>query len=428
MRSTPFADNLALIASMGVARMQLFQGVIIALEELWAHKLRTFLTLLGNIVGVMSVMAVVSIIDGADAYIENEMIGAGSGIFQVEQMDALSILSDFDKFLKSMHNPKITFSDYAFLREHVTLAEFMDAGLSTQVQVRYRRLNIKSVPISGRTENYVMLGRQDLKDGRHFSSNEVAHRMNVAVVGFDVADRLYASLDPIGKEIWIAGLPFRIIGVLAQKPRGIGADPNMSIIIPVTTFGKIFGTQQSLSISIKPINLGQASECVDQTRLVLRSLRHLKPKQDDNFGIITQESLLNLWKTISSSILTVLVGIVSISLVVSGIIIMNIMLMSVTERTWEIGIRKAMGATSSNILWQFLVEATTLSMTGGFLGIIAGFIIAAIIAFYSPLPYAVKLWSIMIGLSVTFAVGIFFGAYPAAKAAKLDPIEALRYE
>jgi putative ABC transport system permease protein len=408
--------------------MQLFQGVIIALEELWAHKLRTFLTLLGNIVGVMSVMAVVSIIDGANSYIENEMIGVGSGIFQVEQMNALAILSDFDKFLKSLHNPKVTLGDYDYLRERVTLAEFMDAALSTRAQVRYRGLNIKSVPVRGRTENYVMLGRQDLKDGRHLSSHEVAHRENVAVIGYDVADRLYASLDPIGKEIWIAGLPFRIIGVLAQKPRGIGTDPNMSVIIPITTFGKMFGAHQSLSISIKPINLSNASECVDQARMVLRGLRHLKPKQDDNFGIITQDSLLALWKTISSTIFTVLVGIVSISLVVSGIIIMNIMLMSVTERTWEIGIRKALGATGNNILWQFLVEATTLSMTGGFLGIIAGFIIAAIIAYVSPLPYAVKMWSIMMGMGVTFVVGIFFGAYPAAKAAKLDPIEALRYE
>jgi putative ABC transport system permease protein len=304
----------------------------------------------------------------------------------------------------------------------------MDAGLSTRAELRYRRLNIKSVPIRGRTENYVMLGRQDLKDGRHLSIREVEHRENVAVIGFDVADRLYASMDPIGKEIFVAGLPFRIIGVLALKPRGIGADPNMSVIIPVTTLAKIFGTRQSLSISIKPINLSQSAECVDQTRMMLRALRHLRPKQDDNFGITTQESLLELWKTISSMIFTVLVGIVSISLVVSGIIIMNIMLMSVTERTWEIGIRKALGATSNNILWQFLVEATTLSMTGGFLGIIAGFIIAAVIAYFSPLPYAIKIWSILMGLSVTFVVGIFFGAYPAAKAAKLDPIEALRYE
>jgi putative ABC transport system permease protein len=190
----------------------------------------------------------------------------------------------------------------------------------------------------------------------------------------------------------------------------------------------VFGVRRSLSISIKPQNLALTDSCIDQTRQVLRSLRHLGPKREDNFGIITQDSLLNLWRSISSKIFMVLVGIVSISLVVTGIIIMNIMLVSVTERTWEIGIRKSLGATRINILWQFLVEAITLSMAGGVLGTMAGFILAAMIAFFSPLPYAVKAWSIFMGMGVTFAVGMFFGAYPAVQAAKLDPIEALRYE
>jgi putative ABC transport system permease protein len=412
----------------GAARMNLLQGVVIALEELWAHKMRTFLTLLGNIVGVMSVMAIVSIMDGADAYIEGEMIGAGSGVFRVQQMSDLSVVSDFEKYLKSMHNPKITLSDLAYLQERVTLAEYMDAGLSARTEVRYRRLKIKSVTIQGRTENYPMLGRWDLKDGRHFMGQETAHRKDVAVIGFDVADRLYPSLDPIGKEIQIAGLPLRIIGVLAQKPRGMGGDPNLSIVIPITTFERMFGARQSLTISIKPKNLSLATECTDQARMVMRNLRRLGPRHEDNFGVVTQESMLNLWRSISSRIFTVLIGIVSISLVVSGIIIMNIMLMSVTERTWEIGIRKAMGATSTNILWQFLVEATTLSVCGGFLGIVAGFGVAALIAFISPLPYAIKIWSILVGISVTLIVGVFFGAYPAMKASRLDPIEALRYE
>jgi putative ABC transport system permease protein len=409
-------------------RIQLFHGVLIALEELWAHKLRTFLTLLGNMVGVMSVMAVVSILDGADAYIEKEMIGAGSGIFQVERMNALDILSDFNQFLKSINNPDITLSDLAFLQDRVTLAEFMDASLGASTEVRNRRLNIKSVSIQGRTESYPMMGQWDLKDGRHFSGQEVSHRKDVAVIGFDIADRLFSSVDPIGKEIRIAGLPFRVIGVLNQKPRGMGGNSNLSVVIPISSFGRVFGAHQSLSISIKPKSLDQASECVSQTRLALRARRHLGPKREDNFGIITSESLLNLWNSISSKIFAVLIGIVSISLVVSGIIIMNIMLMSVTERTWEIGIRKALGASRTNILWQFLVESTTLSMFGGFLGIIMGFVAAALIASFSPLPYAVKIWSILIGMGVTFIVGMFFGSYPAVKASKLDPIEALRYE
>jgi putative ABC transport system permease protein len=408
--------------------MQWLQGVLIALEELWAHKLRTFLTLLGNIVGVMSIMAVVSIIEGADSYIEGQMSGAGSGVFRVQQRDSLNILSGYDIYLKSLHNPRITLSDLSYLQERVTLADYMDASLSDSVEARNRHFNIKSVSLQGRTENYPLVGEYDLKDGRHFSVQEVSHRTNVAVIGADVADQLFPSLDPIGRDIRLAGLPFRIIGVLAQKPRGLMGNPNLSAIIPITAFGKAFGAYRSISISVKPKNIDLTSQCMDQARLVMRSRRHLGPKREDNFAIVTQASMLDLWKSISSKIFAVLVGIVSISLVVSGIIIMNIMLMSVTERTWEIGIRKAMGATKTNILWQFLVESTTLSMVGGILGIILGFIIAALIASISPLPYAIKIWSIILALGMTFMVGIFFGAYPAAQAAKLDPIEALRYE
>ena len=172
---------------------------------------------------------------------------------------------------------------------------------------------------------------------------EVLHSRNTAVVGFDVVDRLYAAIDPIGKEIRIAGLPFRIIGVLAQKPTGPGGNPNLMVIVPVTAFRKIFGDNQSLTISIKPASLGQVADCVDQTRLAMRSLRRLGPKKEDNFGIVTQDNLLKFWKSVSSQIFAVLVGIVSISLIVGGIVIMNIMLVSVTERTREIGIRKAFG-------------------------------------------------------------------------------------
>jgi putative ABC transport system permease protein len=249
----------------------------------------------------------------------------------------------------------------------------------------------------------------------------------VAVIGLDVADRLYPGVDPIGKEIRIAGLTFRIIGVLAQKPAGLGGNPNLTVVIPITTFQKMFGAHQSLAISIKA-SLDQVTACIDQTRLAMRSLRRLGPKREDNFAIVTADNLLNLWSSISSKIFAVLIGIVSISLVVGGIVIMNIMLVSVTERTREIGVRKAVGATKMNILWQFLVEAVTLSSVGGILGIAAGFVIAAAIAYFSPLPYAIKIWSIVMGMGVTFAVGVFFGAYPAVQAANLDPIEALRYE
>ncbi len=408
--------------------MHLLEGIIIALEALWGNKLRTVLTLLGNIVGVMSVIAVVSIIDGMNSYMRNEVANEGSGVFSVQQVNGLDILSDFEKFLKSLHNPKITLYDLEYLRERVTLAEFMDANQTGGASIRYERFSIKSVTIQGRSEYYPMLGKWDLKDGRHFTPQEVQHSAEVAVIGFDVADRMFPGVDPVGKDLKIAGVNHRIIGVLDKKGGFLNANPNLMVLIPITTFQRMFGSHQSLTISIKAQNLELARECEDQARLVMRGLRHLGPKQEDNFAIVTSDNLLIIWESISKGIFAALIGIVSISVVVGGIVIMNIMLVSVTERTREIGIRKALGATRMNVLWQFLVEAITLSSVGGVLGIMFGFAAAALVAYFSPLPYAIKMWSIFVGLGVTFCVGVFFGAYPALQASKLDPIEALRYE
>jgi putative ABC transport system permease protein len=408
--------------------MQFVEGILIALEALWANKLRTILTLLGNIVGVMSVIAVVSIIDGMNMFIRNEVASEGSGVFRLQQVNELDILSDFDKFLKSLHNPKVTLADLNALRERVTLAQYIDAFQSSQTEVRYQRRYIKSVQVQGRSEYYPMMGNFELSDGRHFSPQEVQHNEYVAVIGSDIAERMYPGEDPIGKDIKIAGISHRIVGVFTKKAGFMGGNRNLNVTVPITSFEKIFGAHNSISISIKSADLDRVEDCVDQVRLVMRGLRHLGPRREDNFAVITSDNLLKLWAGISQGIFAALIGIVSISLVVGGIVIMNIMLVSVTERTREIGIRKAVGATRTNILWQFLVESITLSSVGGVLGIVLGFAAASAIAYLSPLPYAIKAWSIVVGMGVTFAVGVFFGIYPAMQASRLDPIEALRYE
>jgi len=408
--------------------MHFLEGILIALEALWSNKLRTILTLLGNIVGVMSVIAVVSIIDGTNSYIEDQVSSEGTGVFSVQRQNPLDILSDFDKFLQARHNPRMTLYDLEYLRERVTLAEYINGSLSTGAEVRYRKRHTDSVRIEGKLEYYPLMGKYDLQDGRHFAPQEIEHSNAVAVIGFDVADRLYPGIDPIGKDLRIAGANYRVIGVLDELPETLGGNPNLRVVVPLTAHQKTFGAYRSIDISIKPASLDEVEACIDQTRLVMRGLRKLGPKRDDNFAIVTSDNLLSLWEGISQSIFAVLVGIVSISLVVGGIVIMNIMLVSVTERTREIGIRKALGATRMNILWQFLVEAITLSICGGFLGILFGFAAASAIAYFSILPYAIKIWSIFVGMGVTFAVGVFFGAYPAMQASKLDPIEALRYE
>ena len=408
--------------------MHFVEGIFIALEALWANKLRTILTLLGNIVGVMSVIAVVSIIDGMNSYIRTEVAQEGSGVFRVQRVNELDILSDYDKFLRSLHNPKITVEDLAYLKEHVPLAEYMDANQSAGVEVRHQRRYIRSVSLQGRSENYPLIGKWNLKDGRHFNMLEVQHSAEVAVIGFDVADRLYGEVDPVGKDIKLAGVNHRIVGVLEKRAGTLGGNPNLTVVIPITSFQRMFGSHTSITVSIKAADMEHTGECVDQTRQAMRLARRLAPNREDNFAVVTSDNLLNIWEAISRGIFAALIGIVSISLVVGGIVIMNIMLVSVTERTREIGIRKALGATRMNILWQFLVESITLSSCGGILGIAFGFAVAALVAYFSPLPYAIKMWSIAVGLLVTFVVGVFFGIYPAMQAARLDPIEALRYE
>jgi hypothetical protein len=263
--------------------MPFFEGIYIALGALRANKLRTFLTLLGNIVGVMSVIAVVSIIDGMNSYIRNEIADEGSGVFRVEQVNRLDMLSDFDAFQKSLHNPKITLSDLEFLRQRVPLAEYMDANRST------------SARIQGRSENYPMLGKWNLQDGRHFAPQEVERSADVVVIGFDIADRIFPGVDPIDKSLKIAGRSYRIIGVLEKKAGVMGGNPNLFAVIPITSFMKEFGSQRSITISIKAADLERVSECVDQTRVAMRSLRHLGPRREDNFAIITSDNLLKLW-------------------------------------------------------------------------------------------------------------------------------------
>ena len=408
--------------------MRILEGILIALEALWANKLRTVLTLLGNIVGVMSVIAVVSIIDGMNGYIRDEVAEEGTGVFILQRINELDILSDFDKYLKSLHNPKITLRDLTRLRERVTFAQYMDASLSSRADARNGRRYIKAVSVLGRSENYPFMGKWELSDGRHFSLQEIRRRRSVAVIGSDIANRLYPGVDPVGKDIKVAGINNRVIGVLSERPGSFGSNPNLRVVIPISSFQKIFGSQQSLEVTIKTASLESVDECVDQVRVTMRSYRHLGPREEDNFAIVTSDNLLDLWSAISRGIFAALIGIVSISLVVGGIVIMNIMLVSVTERTREIGIRKALGATKKNILWQFLVEAITLSGVGGMIGIACGFASASLVAYFSPLPYAIKVWSIAVGLGVSFVVGVFFGLYPAVQAARLDPIEALRYE
>ncbi len=304
----------------------------------------------------------------------------------------------------------------------------MDASVSQGARVAYRKRYLDSIRIQGRYADYPLLRNLTLSAGRHFSRLEVQAKSNVAVIGWDVAKSLFPDEDPLDKTVKIGRRPFRVVGVVEEQANILGQNQNRFLVTPITSLQKVYGTRSSVNILIQAVDLSTIDETVEEVTAQMRIRHQLRPGDRNDFEVTTAEGLVSLWKGISSSIFLVLIVITSISLVIGGIVIMNIMLVSVTERTREIGIRKALGARRSNVLWQMLVESMTLSSVGGVIGITMGFVVASLVGWFSVLPYTIAPWAIVAGLVVTLATGIFFGIYPANKAAQLDPIEALRHE
>ncbi len=406
--------------------MQIFQGMNIALSALRENKLRTFLTLLGNIVGTMSVIAVVSLIGGIDDYVKEEVAGEGSNVFTIERFNFFEAITDLDAFLEAIaRNPRIRLSDVDYMRERIPSASYVAAAANSDAQVSYRDEWVDRISIRGRSEEYPMIEDAPLFIGRHISRLEDQKSANVAVLGWEVYTRLFPRDDPLGERIKIGRKHFTVIGVVEDMGTVLGKSKNRFVYTPVNTFLKIYGARTSIEIKVKAADITLLDQAVDEATMGMRIRHGLRPLEEDDFAIVTSESLISLWEKISTSIFNALIFIVSIALVVGGVVLMNVMLVSVTERTNEIGLRKALGARKTNIIWQFIVESVTLSLIGGIIGILTGFTIAAIISIVSPLPYVVAPWSIAAGLIVTFVIGIVFGTYPASKAANLDPVVAL---
>ncbi len=409
--------------------MLFFEGIRIAFNALRENKLRTFLTLLGNIVGTMSVIAVVSLIGGVDDYVREEVADEGSNVFTIQRINFFEAITDLDAFLEALaRNEVIRLSDVEYLKDKVPSASYIGGAIDGRDKIVSGDSWLENIGIRGRSAEYPMIENADLHEGRHISLLEVKRSAPVAVIGWDVKERLFGGLNPIGKKIKIGRKHFSVIGVTKDMGTLFGESRNRFIYIPITTFLKMYGSRSSIDIKVKAADIRLLQQAIEESRLAMRIRHKLRPLEEDDFGISTSEQLVSLWQKISSSIFNALVFIVSISLVIGGIVLMNVMLVSVTERTREIGIRKALGARRSNIVWQFIVESITLSVTGGIIGITIGFTIAAIISLISPLPYIIAPWSIAAGLVVTFVIGIIFGTYPANKAAKLDPVVALHYE
>ena len=415
--------------------MRRWEALLVALASLRAHKLRTFLTVLGNIVAVTSVIAVVSLIDGADRYVRKEVADEGSNVLTLRSVDEFQSITNLDAFLESLHNPDITIADYRSLRENpLPGIERVAAFTRSFSKVEAEGRSLGGILVEGWTADYPFFlprgGREgeSLLEGRHFSLFEEIHSRPVCVVGSEIPKRVLRGERAVGRTIRVNGRHLEIVGVFKDRPTVLDNDPNRIVMMPLGQQQKIFGGGASLNIRLQVADLAKIDRVNDEIRSRMRIRHRLRPAEKDDFAVTSSERIIALWQSISQAIFSALILLVAISLVVGGVVIMNVMLVSVTERTREVGLRKAIGARREDILAQFLAESVVISLAGGVLGTLLGFVVAVIVSWLTPLPYAVEPWAIFAGLAVTFGVGIFFGIYPANRAASLDPVEALRRE
>ena len=404
---------------------QFRESAAIALQAIWSNKLRSFLTVLGNIVAVTSIIAVVSLIQGMNAYVTNAIVtDVGADNFTITRTPMTQTAADEERV---RNNPRVTLDDARAVRAFGDHISAVAAQGNMGARLSYRAQSL-SVRVQGVSRDYIHFATFDAERGRAISQAEVDKNRQVAILGFDTAEQLFGPADPIDKMIRIRNQPFRVVGVAKKKGSIFGQSQDEYAVIPLGVFQKMFGSRTSLQIMVKPRSPDVVQAAMDDATVAMRIQRQLRPSEPDNFGMFSSDSLLNLYHTMTNGIFAVLVGVVALSLVVGGIVIMNIMLMVVSERTREIGLRKALGARRRDIIWQILTESVTLSTFGGLVGIGLGFLLAIAISSATPLPAAVQLWSVAMGLGITALVGLFFGMYPAMRAASLDPIEALRRE
>jgi putative ABC transport system permease protein len=405
--------------------MNLRESAGVALAALRAHKLRSFLTLLGVIIGVSSVIAVMSLVQGLNQYVAKQLMSSGSNVFSI---DRVGLVFDDLEFRDRLRRPELTQAHAALIARNAP--HVLAAVAQRQASARLRRgsRSLRSVRVTGVEPGYLLVNDLPVGRGRPITESDELSRAPVCVIGSDVAGELFANADPLGRDLRIGAHRLVVVGVGERKGSAFGQSRDLYVVVPLGWFQRVWGRRPSVEISVRSLDPSNFEQAQDEARGILRAARHLRPGQADDFEIVTPEMLLSLWKNLSGALFVVIVGVSLISLVVGGIVIMNIMLVSVTERTKEIGIRKALGARRRDILFQFLIEATTLSVAGGAVGLGLGVLIALAIGLLSPLPVYVSPLAVVLGLVTATLVGVFFGSYPAVRAARQDPIEALRYE
>ena len=406
--------------------MNIGEAINISLSSINANKLRSFLTLLGLIIGVMTLILVMTIVQGANRYVEDKVADLGTNVFQIAKTPL--VVTDFQEYIKAQRNKDLTMEDADAIREQCPDCSSVGVQVQATSTVKYGNESGEDTSIRGVTANMAEISTINIEDGRYLSAFEDKNVTSVCVLGRDIVDHLFPLVSPIDKMIRIANQEYRVIGVAERIGNVLGQSQDNFALIPISTFFKDFGSRRSVTIHVKTSNTAKLEPAQAQARTVLRSRRHIAYDSPDTFYVATAQTFLSVWASISSAFFLVFIMISSIASIVGGIVIMNIMLVSVTERTKEIGVRRAVGAKRSDIMWQFLVEAMVQCIVGGLIGILLGFLLAVAVRQFTPFPTSVRLWVAATGFVLSTLIGIFFGIYPARKAAALDPIEALRRE
>jgi putative ABC transport system permease protein len=407
--------------------MNILESIKLALDAISAHKLRSFLTLLGVIFGVASVIVVVSLIEGFNKYVDEKIANIGTNAFNVQKF-SIEDFSSLDNYEQARRrNKDVTMDDLDALRD-ARGGAIKDVGgqEETQCELKYGAQTLFGVSLQAITANVIEIQNMDIAEGRPFTQSEEMSDRTVCFIGSDVADRFFPTRSPVGQKIKIDGRPFEVVGVAKSLGTVFGVSRDKFVSVPLTTFMNIYGARRSIQLLVTSQSEAAYQDAIDEARVVIRTRRKLKPEEKDNFGVITPSAVNNLRERIFGTIQLVSIGVTSIALVVGAIVIMNIMLVSVTERTKEIGIRKSLGARRVDILKQFLAESIALALSGGAIGVGIAYALSKLVATFTPIPTALPLIAVAMALLVSGGVGLAAGVYPAWRAANLDPIAAMR--
>ncbi len=407
--------------------LALRDNLSISMGAMRAHKLRVALTLLGLTMGVATLITVMTLVQGANLYVEQKIANLGTNVFQIGRLPFAA--TDFNAIIKALRHKLITLEDMRGVAEACSACQYVGATASTTVSARYQDRELQDTSLLGQTAAMANIDTRTVEQGRYFTDAEDARSAPVCLIGSRLVEEFFPSLDPLGRALRVGNTEYTVIGTYEKIGSVLGQEQDNFVVVPMNTFRKQRGGRFSVVLQIKAAGGGLLFEqAQDQARLVMRARRQIRGNQDEDFFIGTAASYISLWESISSAFFAVFILVSSIAAVVGGIVIMNVMLVSVTERTKEIGVRRAVGASQGDVLRQFLTESVVQCLVGGLAGVALGFLCAMLLRNFTDFPASVQTWVAVLGLTLSSLIGLFFGIYPATRAARLDPVAALRSE